>query len=64
MKVNKSKPWRVSHAGAVVYFRSQKAAYEHVKSLLGLGQWIRVRHWDEGRWALYEEFPAEEAMDA
>jgi hypothetical protein len=50
-----AKPWRVQRVGSVYKdFRSQRAAYESVRSLTGLGFEVKVHHWEDGSWRLYE----------
>jgi hypothetical protein len=54
-----SKPWRVYGArGISVDYRSQRAAYEAVKSITNAGVTARVWHWEDGRWVLFEKIAA------
>ena len=52
-----SKPWRVNGgSGTSTFdFRSQRAAYDHVKAIIRAGHKARIYHWEDGRWALYEK---------
>lgn len=50
-----SKPWRVYGAhGLSTDYRSQRAAYEAVKSIVKGGTKATVYHWEGGRWVKYE----------
>ena len=51
-----SKPWRVYGPREFsTDHRSQRAAYERVKSLTRhLGTKATVNHWEDGSWKLYE----------
>ncbi len=50
-----AKKWRVYGArGLSEDFRSQRAAYEHVRSTVARGATAKVYHWEDGSWRLYE----------
>lgn len=50
-----SRPWRVQRVGSVYEdFRSKDAAYTSALSLASLGFEIKVWHWENDDWRLYE----------
>jgi len=50
-----SNPWRVTWAGGNSTDEgSQRAAYEAVESITGVGLTATVYHWVSGVWVLYE----------
>lgn len=57
-----SKRWRVYGArGISEDFRSERAAYDQVQTLLRNGTKATVYHWEQGGWVLYERIdPAKE----
>jgi hypothetical protein len=55
-----AKSWRVYGArGLSTDYRSQRSAYEAVKTLTGMKVPVRVWHWENDSWRLYEKFNAE-----
>lgn len=56
-----AKKWRVYGArGINTDYRSQRAAYEAVASIVKSGAKARVWHWENGSWKLYEQIMPEE----
>lgn len=57
-----SKRWRVYGArGISEDHRSERAAYDHVQTLLRNDTRATVYHWEDGGWVLYERIdPAKE----
>ena len=50
-----SKPWRVQRVGSIYEdFRSQPRAYAVAADLSSLGIELKVWHWENGDWRLYE----------
>jgi len=49
-----SKRWRVISSGVVTDYRSENAAYEVVRDLAKAAARVRVEHWEDGHWRLYE----------
>jgi hypothetical protein len=49
-----AKPWRVYGRRLSTDYRSQRAAYDSVKTLTQGGVTATVYHWEDGRWVRYE----------
>lgn len=50
-----SKRWRVYGArGLSTDHRSERAVYEAAETIVNSGTKATIRHWEDGRWVLYE----------
>jgi hypothetical protein len=54
-----SKPWRVITDANAADYSSERKAYDALNALArigtaAIGVKVTVRHWEHGRWALYE----------
>ena len=49
-----TRKWRVYFRGISADYRSQRAAYDAVRTATTLGTKTKVYHWEEGSWRLYE----------